>query len=86
MKNPIKLRYLLMVVLAIALVACAAPAAPGEAPAAEAPAAEEADAGAIEIFSWWTSGGEVEALDALYAVFLEQYPGVEIENALYEWR
>ena len=74
------------------LAACAAPAAaPGAAaPAAttgataasgEAAAAGTAGGGSLEIFSWWTSGGEVEALDALYAIFKEQYPDVEIENA-----
>jgi glucose/mannose transport system substrate-binding protein len=67
------------------LAACAAPAAPGAAPAAGTPAAAgeaaAADAGALEIFSWWTSGGEVEALNALYAIFSERYPEVTIENA-----
>lgn len=35
----------------------------------------------MEIFSWWTSGGEVEALQAVYDIFSEQYPDVTIENA-----
>jgi len=35
----------------------------------------------LEIFSWWTSGGEVQALDALYSVYRKQYPGVKIANA-----
>jgi glucose/mannose transport system substrate-binding protein len=57
-----------------------------EEPAAEEAAAEEpvAEAGAggqLEIFSWWTSGGEVEALNALYKVYNERYPDVEILNA-----
>jgi glucose/mannose transport system substrate-binding protein len=38
-------------------------------------------AGKLEIFSWWTSPGEVEALDALYAAFKSSYPDVEIINA-----
>lgn len=68
------------------LAACAAPAAaPGAAPAADsqAPASDAAasDAGSLEIFSWWTSGGEVEALNALYAIYSAQYPDVEIVNA-----
>jgi glucose/mannose transport system substrate-binding protein len=65
------------------LAACVAPAAaPGSAPAA-APAAGEAAASgnALEIFSWWTSGGEVEALNALYEIFSAEYPDVEIQNA-----
>jgi len=67
------------------VVGCAAPgtetspaAEGGEAAADAAPASEES---AIEIFSWWTSGGEVEALNALYAIFNEQYPSIEIQNA-----
>lgn len=67
------------------LAACAAPAAPGAAPAAAATAAPAAEAGAagsaLEIFSWWTAGGEVEALNALYEIFSAQYPDVEIQNA-----
>jgi glucose/mannose transport system substrate-binding protein len=74
------------------LAACAAPAAaPGAAssaaattaPAAAAAAGSEAAAGtsALEIFSWWTAGGEVEALNALYEIFSAEYPDVEIQNA-----
>lgn len=82
-KSSILMLGLLLVIVSLA--ACAAPAA---APAAEAPAAEataapaaEGGEGALEIFSWWTAGGEVEALDALYAIFAAEYPGVEIQNA-----
>lgn len=75
---------------AAALAACAAP--PASAPAAQAPAAESAATAApaaaasggtnqLEIFSWWTSGGEVEALNALYDIYKKQYPDVEIINA-----
>lgn len=66
--------------LLAACAAPAAPAAPGAAPAAPA-AGEAAGAGSLEIFSWWTSGGEVEALNALYDIFSERYPGVEILDA-----
>jgi glucose/mannose transport system substrate-binding protein len=53
-----------------------------EAAAEEAPAPAEAEAGgSLEIFSWWTSGGEVEALNAIYDIYSEKYPGVEIQNA-----
>jgi glucose/mannose transport system substrate-binding protein len=85
----------LMVALALVLAACAAqpvqqaPAAeaPAEEAAAEEPAAEEAPAeeaaagGQLEIFSWWTSGGEVEALNALYEVYSAEHPEVEVQNA-----
>lgn len=42
---------------------------------------EEEVAGDLEIFSWWTSGGEVEALQAVYDIFSEKYPDVTVENA-----
>lgn len=57
-----------------------APAAPAAAKPAE-PAKPAAGAQKLEIFSWWTSGGEIEALNGLYDVFKKKYPGVEIVNA-----
>lgn len=35
----------------------------------------------LEIFSWWTAGGEEEGLEALFEVYNEKYPDVEIINA-----
>ncbi|MBV8376017.1 MAG: extracellular solute-binding protein, partial [Verrucomicrobia bacterium] len=35
----------------------------------------------MEVFSWWTSGGEAAALNALFDVYKKQYPGVGIINA-----
>jgi ABC-type sugar transport system, periplasmic component len=35
----------------------------------------------LEVFSWWTSGGEAAALDALFDVYKKQETGVEIVNA-----
>jgi len=71
--------------LAAALVMILAACAPAQAPAvSEGGAAAESapeDAGELEIFSWWTSGGEVEALNALYEIYSAEYPNVEIVNA-----
>jgi glucose/mannose transport system substrate-binding protein len=69
-----------------------APEKPAEAPAeaaapTEAPAPAEAAAPAakmdskLEVFSWWTSGGEAAALDALFKAFTTANPTVEIVNA-----
>lgn len=71
--------FLVLVLLA----ACTAPAAvpAAEAPAAPAATGSEGGREALEIFSWWTAGGEVEALNALYKIFEAKYPGVEIQNA-----
>jgi len=35
----------------------------------------------LEVFSWWTSGGEAAALDALFNTYQKQYPGTGILNA-----
>lgn len=35
----------------------------------------------LEVFSWWTSGGEVAALQALFDAFSAEFPDVEIVNA-----
>ena len=35
----------------------------------------------LEIFSWWTSPGEVEALDALYKVYKDANSKIEVINA-----
>lgn len=77
-----------IIVSAMLLTACggAATEAPAEAPAAaptEAPAAEEpaAVAGEVEVFSWWTGGGEAAGLDAMIKVFDAAYPDIEFINA-----
>jgi glucose/mannose transport system substrate-binding protein len=36
---------------------------------------------ALEVFSWWTSGGEAAALQALFDTYSARYEGVEIINA-----
>jgi glucose/mannose transport system substrate-binding protein len=35
----------------------------------------------LEVFSWWTSGGEVAALNALFDGYKKLYPGVGVINA-----
>jgi glucose/mannose transport system substrate-binding protein len=61
----------------------AAPTAAPAAPAAEPTAAPAASAGGkkLEIFSWWTNGGEATGLAEMYKVFEAKNPGVEIVNA-----
>jgi glucose/mannose transport system substrate-binding protein len=51
--------------------------------AAEAPAEEAAGGatGQLEVFSWWTSGGEAAALDELFNAFSAANPDAEIINA-----
>jgi glucose/mannose transport system substrate-binding protein len=49
--------------------------------AAQIPVASMAADKKLEVFSWWTSGGEAAALDALFQVYKKANPGVEIVNA-----
>jgi glucose/mannose transport system substrate-binding protein len=35
----------------------------------------------VEVFSWWTGGGEAAGLEAMIKVFNAKYPGVEFINA-----
>jgi glucose/mannose transport system substrate-binding protein len=35
----------------------------------------------LEIFSWWTGGGEAEGLTKMYEIFAAQHPEIEIINA-----
>lgn len=81
-----KIKYLLMFVLltlSLVLASCqpaaeapAEPAVEPEEPAEEVPAASQ-----LEIFSWWTAGGEAEGLNAMFEVYSALYPEVEIINA-----
>jgi len=74
----------------------AAPAVPTVAPSPEvvataevAPTAGEvssltpegAATGKLEVFSWWTSGGEAAALESLFTAYKAANPDVEIVNA-----
>jgi glucose/mannose transport system substrate-binding protein len=65
-----------------ATTAPAAPAAAAPTPAAQVaqPAAAGKPGGRLEMFSWWTTGGEEAGLKAMYAIFEKSHSGVEIVN------
>lgn len=42
---------------------------------------ETAETNSLEIFSWWTAGGEIEALKGLFYLYGKKFPEVEIVNA-----
>jgi len=84
--------FVLMFVMAACGGAAEEPAAPAEEPAApaeeaapiEEPAAEEEMeemAAEVEVFSWWTGGGEAAGLEAMIKVFGEKYPDITFNNA-----
>jgi glucose/mannose transport system substrate-binding protein len=67
-----------LMIAAMLLTACA----PAATPAATVPPTQpSAASGKLEIFSWWTAGGEAEGLNALYKIYTAKYPQVEIINA-----
>jgi len=47
----------------------------------EGTSAPAGPSGQVEVFSWWTGGGEAAGLEAMIGVFGEQYPDVEFINA-----
>jgi len=66
---------LAMVIIASVLAACGTK--PTEAPATtQAPSASK-----VEVFSWWTGGGEAAGLEAMIKVFSAKYPNIEFLNA-----
>jgi len=74
-----KVRWLtvlsLVAILSMMLVACVPAAAP--APAAGGSKATDK----VEMFSWWTAGGEADGLNAMYDIYKKANPNVEIVNA-----
>src|SRR5512137_2608857 len=82
-----------ILIASMVLAACAPAAAPTQAPAAPAateapaaPAATEAPAAPaaktpVEVFSWWTTGGEANGLQKLIDQFNAAHPDAEVINA-----
>jgi glucose/mannose transport system substrate-binding protein len=71
-------RWLLgLAALALVVSACTSGASPSPGATGDGGAAGNT----VEIFSWWTAGGEADGLEAMFEVFNEQYPDYEIENA-----
>ena len=50
-------------------------------PTAEPPADETMAGSEVEVFSWWTGGGEAAGLEAMIGVFNEQYPDIKFVNS-----
>jgi glucose/mannose transport system substrate-binding protein len=84
-KNSLWILIILTLVLSLVLAACStATEAPAQEPVVEEPSAEEpaAEGGKkVEVFSWWTGGGEAAGLDAMIKVFQAKYPDIEFINS-----
>ncbi len=76
-KNRIVSLLSLLTISALLLAACGGAATTAAPAATQAPAAEKK----LEIFSWWTAGGEADGLNAMFEVYSAANPGVEIINA-----
>lgn len=76
-------KYWTLVILALfALVATACAPVEEATPAEEEEAAPEEPVSAdVEVFSWWTAGGEAEGLEAMIEVFDAEYPEYNFINA-----
>ena len=66
-KKSLILQVLSVALMAAVLLAACAPAG-----------GEESE---VEVFSWWTGGGEAAGLDAMIEVFKEKNPNIEFVNS-----
>lgn len=84
MKKRARIALTLFTVFALLFVACSSGGSDdADQGADDAANNEEESTGKteVEIFSWWTAGGEGEALEALINGFEEQHPDIEVINA-----
>lgn len=95
LKKRTTLPYILVLLLAVLLVACGPNnAAPNDTDGGDEPAAtdapdadtgdeadDEAAGGEVEVFSWWTGGGEAAGLEAMIEVFQAKHPDITFNNA-----
>lgn len=72
-------RHVFALLALVALILAACGAQPAAQPAQ--PAGEVAVSGKLEMFSWWTAGGEADGLNAMYDIYKQEHPGVEVINA-----
>jgi glucose/mannose transport system substrate-binding protein len=65
----------------VALVLSACTSASPSASTSTSSAGGSGSGGKVEVFSWWTAGGEADGLAAMLEVFQSEYPQYEFENA-----
>ena len=66
-KKSLTLKILLVALMAAVLLVACAPAG--------------GEASEVEVFSWWTGGGEAAGLDAMIEVFKDKNPNIEFVNS-----
>jgi glucose/mannose transport system substrate-binding protein len=78
------LTFALSTVLTLGLVGCASTPAEETSSGSSGSGGSgtsETATGTVEVFSWWTGGGEEAGLNALVEVFNSEYPNIEFVNA-----
>ena len=73
-------RYCLVLLIIVSLVLAACQPVATE-PAGDMSMEAAEPSGTVEVFSWWSGGGELAGLNAIIEVFNARYPGVEFDNA-----
>ncbi|MHB8136183.1 MAG: carbohydrate ABC transporter substrate-binding protein, partial [Anaerolineaceae bacterium] len=73
----------LLVIFSMVLTACGAATPAPEATTEVKPTTAPVTSGKqqVEVFSWWTGGGEAAGLEAMIKVFNQKYPDIEFVNA-----
>jgi glucose/mannose transport system substrate-binding protein len=71
----------LLAVLMLVFAACSSDDADDTTTTAGDTGTTAGEAATVEVFSWWTGGGEAAGLDAMIVVFGEKYPDVTFENS-----
>ncbi len=71
--------YLVLLIIVLLALAACQPVATEPASDMSMEAAEPS--GTVEVFSWWSGGGELAGLNAIIEVFNARYPDVEFDNA-----
>lgn len=77
----IKRLMIAAVALALVLSACVSDQAGDSTEPGEPSGSAAAEGGSVEVFSWWTAGGEADGLAAMLEVFQAEYPEYTFENA-----
>jgi glucose/mannose transport system substrate-binding protein len=82
-KSPVYVLIAMLMVASMIMAACGPTTAPTAVvePTTVPPTGAPPTGGKLEIFSWWTAGGEADGLNAMYEVFKGLYPQVEVVNA-----
>ncbi|HEX6923501.1 MAG TPA: extracellular solute-binding protein [Bacillales bacterium] len=87
MKKKFSIFAAMIMLLSIMLTACGGSSSSGEAGGSGSSGGEGSESASggdkvkLEIFSWWTAGGEADALKALLKGFEEKYPNINAVNA-----